>query len=78
MKLKQQFAVVVKKRRKALGFTQDAFAFIHHIDRTYYTRIERGTANITFDMAERVAEGLHVPVLDLFAEISPSKRRKRK
>ncbi|MFL6601802.1 MAG: helix-turn-helix domain-containing protein [Steroidobacteraceae bacterium] len=78
MKLKQQFAVVLKKHRKARGFTQDAFAFIHGLDRSYYSRVERGDANLTFDMAERITDALGIPILKLFAEIKTPTKRKRK
>lgn len=39
----------IRKRRKERGLTQDDFALVSKIDRSYIGRIERGEANLTVE-----------------------------
>ena len=43
-----------RKRREALGFSQESFADEIGMHRTYYSAIERGEKNLQLDTLQRV------------------------
>jgi len=49
----------------AQGLSQEAFADVLHVHRTYMGGIERGERNLTLKSVERIAERLAVDPLDL-------------
>lgn len=59
------FAAAVRRRRLALGLSQEALAEMAGVDRTYISGIERGVRNPTIRTAGRIAEALGVPLRDL-------------
>jgi transcriptional regulator with XRE-family HTH domain len=58
----------IKRRRKALKISQDAFAEMIQMHRTYYSAIERGEKNMTVQTLLQVAAGLRTKVADLFRD----------
>lgn len=52
--------------RKELGYTQESFALIADMDRSYYGALERGEYNTTIETIMRVARGLGVPAWELW------------
>ena len=77
-------AANVRRIRVALGVSQERLAFDAGVDRSYLGGMERGEANPTVDVLDRIAGTLGVPLAELFAEIeegvdhAPSLRRGRK
>lgn len=55
-------ALNLRRIRVARGFSQEALAVDARIDRTYVGGIERGTANPTVALLERLATALGVHV----------------
>lgn len=55
-----------RKRREALGFSQESFADEIGMHRTYYSAIERGEKNLQLDTLQRVCEGLQTPIWEVF------------
>ena len=51
--------------RSARGLSQEAFADMLGVHRTYMGGLERGELNLTLRSLERIAERLDVPLLDL-------------
>jgi len=51
--------------RVARGLSQEAFADILRVHRTYLGGLERGERNLTLKSLERIAAQLGVPPLDL-------------
>ena len=66
--LPERLGQAFRKRREALGFSQESFA--DHIDmhRTYYRAIERGEKNLQLDTLERVAVGLGASLWEVFRD----------
>lgn len=62
----QAFGDRVRHLRKARGHSQEAFAHLADLDRTYVGGIERGERNPGLKVIIRIAETLDVPVADLF------------
>ena len=50
----------LRRHRKAVGLSQEAFADLLGIHRTYMGGLERGERNVTLQTVERVAERLGV------------------
>ena len=60
--------------RQARGLSQEAFADVLGVHRTYMGGIERGERNLTLKSVERIAHHLEIDALDLLREISPPRR----
>lgn len=65
MKVQRAIAHNMRKRRVALGLSQEKLAVDAQIDRTYVSRLERGLENPTVGLVERVAQALGVDIVDL-------------
>jgi transcriptional regulator with XRE-family HTH domain len=61
--------------RAARGLSQEAFADLVGVHRTYMGGLERGERNLTFQSLERLAEVLGVEPLALLAARPKSARR---
>lgn len=51
--------------RLARGYSQEDFAEVLNVHRTYMGGLERGERNLTLKSLERIAERLDVPPLEL-------------
>jgi transcriptional regulator with XRE-family HTH domain len=69
----QVFGESVRKRRKNLGFSQEAFADHCEIDRSYMGGVERGERNIALLNIMRILEGLDVKPSEFFKDLNPEK-----
>jgi transcriptional regulator with XRE-family HTH domain len=63
----KDFGKVVRKMRVSKGLSQEAFAEITGIHRTYVGGIERGERNPSLLMIHRIAEALEVAPAELFS-----------
>ncbi len=59
----------IRKLRKAMGFSQESFAYEVGLDRTYMGAIERGERNIAAINIIRIAKTLRVEVGELFPSV---------
>ena len=57
-----KFGEIVREKRLDLGLSQEDFAEIAGVHRTYVGMIERGEKNITLRNIEKFANALGVPV----------------
>jgi transcriptional regulator with XRE-family HTH domain len=55
----------LRRYRLARGYSQEAFAEVLGVHRTYMGGLERGERNLTLKSLERIAERLDVPALEL-------------
>ncbi len=62
------FGSVVRKRRLAAGLSQETLAEKARLHPTYVSMVERGVKNPTLDAAERIAEGLDIPLSQIIEE----------
>lgn len=60
MELHRRFGLNVKTARKAAGYSQEAFADLAGIARSYMSDVERGARNPTLAVVERIAHALNV------------------
>jgi transcriptional regulator with XRE-family HTH domain len=69
MEGRKLIAANVRRLRVALGLSQERLAFDAGVDRSYLGGMERGEANPTVDVLDRIAKTLEVPLSELFAEV---------
>jgi transcriptional regulator with XRE-family HTH domain len=61
-----RFGRVLRRRREKLGVSQETFADICQLDRTYIGGIERGERNVALVNIEKIARALKIPIVQLF------------
>jgi transcriptional regulator with XRE-family HTH domain len=63
----KQFGAAVRKRRLAVGLSQESLAERAGIHPVYVSMVERGTRNPTVDVAFRIAHALRISLARLFS-----------
>lgn len=56
----------LRKLRIEKGFSQEKFADLTHLDRTYVSGLERGKRNPSYLILLKIAKSLNISVKDLF------------
>jgi transcriptional regulator with XRE-family HTH domain len=64
--IRLRFGKTVRAKRNMLGVSQEEFADICGLDRTYIGGIERGERNVSLVNIERIAKALKIPLSKLF------------
>ena len=64
-----RFGKAVRKRRHKLGVSQEEFADLCGLDRTYIGGIERGERNVSLVNIERIAKALRISLSELLREV---------
>jgi transcriptional regulator with XRE-family HTH domain len=75
--LSARFGAAVREIRRSRGISQERLAAVAGIDRAYMGGIERGERNPTLSMIQRVAEGLEMPISELFLKVESTRRKRR-
>ncbi len=68
-KIEHLFGNAVRKRRLAMGLSQEDFADKAGIHRTYVSSIELGKVQVSIRIAAQLAAALEVPLSDLWGDI---------
>jgi len=71
--LLKNFGNTVRKLRMERGFSQESFAQMSGVHRTYMGIIERGEKAISIVKAEEIAEALGMTLADLFMELEQNR-----
>lgn len=58
----------LRELRQKCGFTQEEVALRADITTSYYGQIERGTANPTIGMLEKICEVMGISIVDIFTK----------
>ena len=64
--LLQRFGLRLRALRKAVGMSQDGFADLCGLDRTYIGGIERGERNLSLRNIDALAKALKCSISELF------------
>ncbi len=67
--IRVRFGRAVRKRRQKLGVSQEEFADMCGLDRTYIGGIERGERNVSLMNIHRIARGLRISLSALFKDV---------
>ena len=66
MKLQKSFGLAIKELRTEIGISQEKFALLIDMDRTYYASVESGNRNISLNNIQKIADGFSISISDLF------------
>lgn len=66
--LQRRVGASIRRRREALGFSQEGFAAHIGMHRTYYSAIERGEKNLSLSTIQRLCVGLRAKAWQVFKE----------
>ncbi len=69
MLIQQKFGQKIQLLRKERGLSQEKFALLIDMDRTYYASVEAGKRNISLVNIKKIADGLGVSISHLFENI---------
>ena len=64
--IQKEFGWACKKLREAKGLSQEKFALLIEMDRTYYASVESGKRNISIQNIKKIADGFGISVSQLF------------
>jgi len=62
------FGAAVRRRRLALGLSQEALAHEAGIDRSYMSSVERGGQNVGLVLAAQIARALNIKLAELVSD----------
>ena len=63
----ERLGEIIRVKRKELGYSQEAFASLCGVHRTYMGAVERGERNLSLMNIIRIANALDVQPSELFA-----------
>ena len=66
MDIQLEFGKRIQQIRKEQGISQERFALLIDMDRTYYASVEMGKRNISLVNIKKIADGLGVSLSELF------------
>lgn len=64
--IQKDFGLACKKLREVKGLSQEKFALLIEMDRTYYASVESGKRNISIQNIKKIADGFGISVSQLF------------
>lgn len=65
----EKFGNRVQLLRKEKNLSQEKFALLIGMDRTYYASVEKGRWNISIKNIEKIANGFGISISELFKDI---------
>jgi len=68
MNIKEKIESRIKELRKKEGVSQEVFADMSRLDRTYIKSVENGKRNISFENSERIINALDLSVQEFLNE----------
>jgi len=75
-KIEETFGTVVRQKRKSRQLSQESFAELAGVHRTYMSEIELGKVQVSIRVAERIAAALELPLSKLWREIERAAAKK--
>nr|WP_290222511.1 helix-turn-helix transcriptional regulator [Trichocoleus desertorum] len=66
--IRQRFGKAIRRRRRELDISQEKLAELAELHRTYISNLERGDANPTLDIINRLAKALDISIAQLFTD----------
>jgi transcriptional regulator with XRE-family HTH domain len=70
--LTKQFGFVIRRLRQEARLSQEGFADLCGLHRTYVGAIERGEKTVTIETAQRLAQALDISLSQLFRQVEQS------
>lgn len=67
--IEKTFGEIVRRRREKAGLSQEAFAELAGVHRTYMSSIERGKVQVSIGVAAQLAAALGTPLSTIWREL---------
>lgn len=67
-RFRQEFGIALRRRRHKLNLSQEDFADMADIHRTYVSKIELGKVDVGIGVAYKIARALNLPLSKLLKE----------
>jgi len=67
-RLGREFGMAIRRRRHKLNLSQEDFAEIANIHRTYVSSVELGKVDVGIGVAYKIADALNMPLSKLLKE----------
>ena len=64
--VQHQLGVTIQKQRKQMGYSQESFALLCGVHRTYMGGVERGERNVSLVNILKISKGLNMTASELF------------
>ena len=69
MTIQKKFGLKIQQLRKDRKLSQEKFALLIDMDRTYYSSVEAGHRNISICNIEKIATGFQMTISELFKDL---------
>ena len=69
MLIQRAFGQRIQALRKEKGLSQEKFALIIGMDRTYYASVEAGRRNISLVNIKKIADSIGISLSELFSDM---------
>lgn len=66
MTIQEKLGQRIKQLRQKKGLSQEQFAYLCELDRTYMTSVENGKRNVSLQNIKKIANALGVSISELF------------
>lgn len=73
MDIQIAFGLALKQLRSTKGISQEKFALLIGMDRTYYASVESGKRNLSLQNINKIANGLDLSLSELFNKVDQIK-----
>lgn len=70
MTINEKFGKTIRQLREEKGISQEKFANMINMDRSYYATIEAGRHNVTLSKIEDISKGLEVSISKIMELVS--------
>jgi len=67
--IKEKFGSRIKELRMQANLSQEKFALMIDMDRTYLASVENGRRNISLENIYKIANGFHITLEELFKDM---------
>lgn len=67
--IKEKFGSRIKELRMRANLSQEKFALMIDMDRTYLASVENGRRNISLENIYKIANGFHITLEELFKDM---------
>lgn len=67
--IQKEFGTRIQQLRKEKGLSQEKFALLIDMDRTYYASVEAGKRNISLINIKKISDGLGISLSELFSDM---------
>jgi transcriptional regulator with XRE-family HTH domain len=69
MDIKEKIGLRIRQLRQEQNLSQEAFADVCELDRTYISSIEKGRRNVSIVNLEKIANALNINLSTLFSDL---------